>query len=351
MSINKIEPELLKKIEHLLFLVLGYFKKNNQGTLQEILEKATFEVSDSEPEYGDTEYTLSLIIPQTLLIDITDNIEDIENEIYMTLNKYNESMEINIRYIRLKAETSDIRSKKNEEEPIFDIISPEDENQIWGDKAAYKVFISHKAEYKDSAKIWKEKLSFYGISSFVAHEDIDPVKMWPQEIEKALLSMDAFVALITEGFNKSCWTNQEIGFAYARKVKIVPIRFPKDPQGFISQIQAFSPKGTEGTAKEIVGILIKETKMLDVYIKAVSHCNSYEHGNILAGILPYILELSDDQAQRLVDAFNNSYQARESYGLNGSKPSAYGHGLPFHLERITNQTYILKDGKIELEKE
>ncbi len=351
MSVNKIEPELLKKIKHLLSLALGYFEKNNQGTLQEILEKATFEVSDYESEYEDTAYTLSLIIPQALLIDITDTIEDVESEIYITLNKYNESKEINIRCIRLKAETSNIRSKKNEEEPTFDIISPEDENKIWGDKAAYKVFISHEAIQKNYAKFWKEKLSFYGISSFVAHEDIEPTKIWQREIEKALLSMDAFVALITEGFNKSYWTNQEIGFACARKVTVILVKIHEPPKGFINEIQAFSPKDIEETVKEIVKILIKETKMLDAYIKAMENCKRYKDGNTLAEILPYILKLSDDQAKRLLDAFNKNYQINECHGFNGSNPSRHGHGLPYYLEKITKQTYILKNRKIELKKE
>ncbi len=50
----------------------------------------------------------------------------------------------------------------------------------------YKVFISHVSKYKESASNLKMMLEPYGISAFVAHEDIKPTKEWEVEIEKAL---------------------------------------------------------------------------------------------------------------------------------------------------------------------
>jgi hypothetical protein len=50
--------------------------------------------------------------------------------------------------------------------------------------------------------------------------------------------MDAFLAIHTEGFSKSVWTQQEIGFAGARGVKIISFKMGEDPTGFISKHQA-----------------------------------------------------------------------------------------------------------------
>ena len=43
----------------------------------------------------------------------------------------------------------------------------------------------------------------YGISAFVAHEDIKPTKEWEVKIEKALFSMNALCSILTPEFNKS----------------------------------------------------------------------------------------------------------------------------------------------------
>ena len=91
-------------------------------------------------------------------------------------------------------------------------------------------------------KILKE----YGISSFVAHKDIEPTKEWQDEIEKALFSMDALAAILTPKFDESKWTDQEIGVAVGRDVLIIPIRKGMDPYGFIGKYQ-----GMQGDGKTI----------------------------------------------------------------------------------------------------
>jgi hypothetical protein len=51
-------------------------------------------------------------------------------------------------------------------------------------------------------------LRSFGVSAFVAHENIEPTK-WQDEIEKALLSMNALAAILMPGFHESKWTDQE----------------------------------------------------------------------------------------------------------------------------------------------
>jgi hypothetical protein len=89
-------------------------------------------------------------------------------------------------------------------------------------------------------------LEEYGISSFVAHEDIEPTKEWQEEIEKALFSMDALAAILTSKFNDSKWTDQEVGVAVGRGSLIIPIRKGMDPYGFIGKYQ-----GMQGDGKTI----------------------------------------------------------------------------------------------------
>jgi hypothetical protein len=160
--------------------------------------------------------------------------------------------------------------------------------------------------------------------------------------------MDGFVALMTEGFHESDWTDQEVGVAFGRGLPIIIIKLGKDPYGFIGKFQALSCSWDKA-AKEIVKILINQDRMLNSYIEAVQDCQSFDHGNVLAEILPFIDKLSQQQVSRLVSAFKENGQVRDSYGFNGKKPNYYGMGLAFHLSRVTGQAYKLSYSGLEIE--
>ena len=107
----------------------------------------------------------------------------------------------------------------------------------------YKVFISHLSKFKSSASNLKLMLEPYGISAFVAHEDIKPSKEWEVEIEKALFSMNALCAILTPDFNKSSWCDQECGYAFGRNVLTIPIDKGLLPYGMFGKIQAIKSEG------------------------------------------------------------------------------------------------------------
>lgn len=107
----------------------------------------------------------------------------------------------------------------------------------------YKVFISHVSKYKESASNLKLMLEPYGISAFVAHEDIKPSKEWEVEIEKALFSMNALCAILTPDYNESSWCDQECGYALGRNVLTIPIEKGQLPYGMFGKIQAIKSEG------------------------------------------------------------------------------------------------------------
>ena len=63
-----------------------------------------------------------------------------------------------------------------------------------------------------------DALCAYGISPFVAHDTIVPMKTWQLEIEKGLETMEVMLAFLTDDFHQSTWTNQEIGYALGKSV-------------------------------------------------------------------------------------------------------------------------------------
>lgn len=70
-----------------------------------------------------------------------------------------------------------------------------------------RVFISHRDTHKKLAHDLAEELEAFGCSGFVAHDTIEPDTEWQQEIEKGLATMEVMVALITDDFFESVWTN------------------------------------------------------------------------------------------------------------------------------------------------
>ena len=140
----------------------------------------------------------------------------------------------------------------------------------WADITAFRLFVSHLAVHKDRALRMKEALDPHKISCFVAHEDIVPTLAWQEQIERALFSMDAMLAIHTTGFSGSVWTQQEIGVAIGRGVKIISLKMDEDPKGFIGKNQAILRRGrnANGVAEEIVSILINDaqtkTRMAEV---------------------------------------------------------------------------------------
>ena len=77
--------------------------------------------------------------------------------------------------------------------------------------------------------------------------------------------MDVFVSLHTEGFSKSHWCQQEVGYAVARPIPIIPVRFDEIPDGFIQKNQALSrgEKTAEALTEEILEILSTDERVRD----------------------------------------------------------------------------------------
>lgn len=138
---------------------------------------------------------------------------------------------------------------------------------IWSDDKFLRAFISHLSKDKLIATRLRDALAIFGISGFVAHEDIEPTQEWQVQIERALQNMEVFISIHTDKFSESVWTQQEIGFAVARGIKVIAIRMGEDPKGFISKHQAISRgiKKAEEVAAEIDILLLKDERTRSRY--------------------------------------------------------------------------------------
>lgn len=145
----------------------------------------------------------------------------------------------------------------------------------WEDETGLKAFISHRSNIKDSAHRLKNSLKSHNISGFVAHDDIAPAREWQEQIEKALNTMDIFISIHCKDYSQSEWCQQEMGFAIARNVDIIPIKGKTKngdilPNGFAGKIQAMTPKNLNDLTNKIVNTVRESKKIGKLYNTSIN---------------------------------------------------------------------------------
>lgn len=167
-----------------------------------------------------------------------------------------------------------------------------------------RVFVSHLAKNRRKMTQLKLALDGWGASCFIAHEDIEPSREWQTEIEAALATMDAMVAVIEPGFRDSAWTDQEVGHALGRGVEVVPVLIGIDPHGFIAKIQGVPAKDRRPSvvAEDIALALLRRPRhrkaMLPGIIRFVVSASSDERR---ARIRRVDRVIADDQMKALLE--------------------------------------------------
>lgn len=198
--------------------------------------------------------------------------------------------------------------------------TPPTEPRFWV-PGELRLFISHVSEQKELASSIAEELHAYGVSGFVAHEDIEPTKEWENEIILALNTMDAFLALLTPGFETSRWTGQEIGVAIGRGVLVVPVRLGLDPYGFIGRYQALSAltKKPATIAAEAVRVLathqLTRLRMAHGLVAAFERSDSFESARARTNRLRLATVMPQALRERVRKAVRENSQIRLAWGV------------------------------------
>lgn len=225
-------------------------------------------------------------------------------------------------------------------------VNDNDKERIWGE-GFLRVFVSHASKHKEVVSDLKSCLHKFGMSAFVAHEDIEPTREWQKEIRRALFSMDILIALLTDDFKNSQWTDQEIGVAVGRKIPIVSIRNGKDPYGFIRDFQAISGADHPSQwANTFFELALKNSDLssqaVDAFILGVERVTEYsEADHLVKTFLPKIEKLTSTQHSNLLKAFNNNNQVFEAFKY---KP----FDVPEELCRITGFEHsYTQNGKLD----
>lgn len=345
--------ELAANIERYLAALSKLYAQEGKRHLQEIIVNAQVRVHEvwsyDSWDGGMFGHALYLIVPESLFLKSVKQKDEVQNEIKEGINEIHNVRDEFIDSVFIEMDVPDDANWRQGSGLLLvgkRDVSSETVKQIWGN-SGFRLFLSHKTSIKRETAKLKHSLNLFGIAAFVAHEDINPTRAWQDEIENALASMDGFIALMTEDFHDSNWTDQEVGYAFARGVPILAVRLGLDPYGFIAKFQAVSTDWVNA-AVDIAKIFIKHDRAFSAYVNALRQCQDWNSANILAKVLPGLENLTTKQMDELVAAYNETSELRGSWGFNGGRPQMYGLGLVYYLNLHGEHRFRTADDRIEV---
>ena len=122
-------------------------------------------------------------------------------------------------------------------------------------------FISYSIKDKNIAGKIRDILVNHDFEAFLAHRDIPISEEWRKDILKHLESCSILLAICTSNYEYSAWGNQEVGIAFEKGRKIIPLfkqGTNKSRFGFLEAIQGAPNDFTEDNLDKIVSEVIEK---------------------------------------------------------------------------------------------
>lgn len=332
-----MSEEFFQPTETVVESLIQLFKHQNKLETVNLLENA--EASIEETEYdnwdGGTYYfKLSLRIPLKLFAGLESRVDQFEEAIAKKITTIlRDTGNHHLSRVEIAPILANPATSKSAPKPTADDVS-----RIW-QPDCLKLFLSHVSAHKKAISSLKDELKIYGISGFVAHEDIEPTKEWENEIFLALNSANALAAFLTPDFTDSKWTDQEVGIALGRGMLVIPIGLGIDPYGFMAGKQAMpgSFENIEKLATGLIDILLKHhstselmhVSLVTFFEKAISFDNAMKVSKMAIRTNNF----TQGQLSRIQKACENNNQVAKAYGVP-ERIDAYLNKQGFKTEAI-----------------
>ena len=344
------------KVDSYLATLNRLYERSDDTLLREVVVNGAVSIHEgwdydnwNGGTYG---HAITLTVSEDLYLRIIDKKEDIRGRIATDLNKLNSSQNEHVSEVFIEMEPAgndNWREQTGVYRPhtIAPSIAPDALQRIWGMEHV-RVFLSHKSSVKRDVAALKAAFSvFCGVTSFVAHEDIEPTEEWQREIELALFSMDALVALLSEDFHDSNWTDQEVGVAIGRGVPLIAVRLGRDPYGLMGKNQGLGGcnwSDLKDLAAKVFALLHKrlpdKSRLFECALAAYAGSTSFADSAWKVKHLLSVFEtLSSDQVRRLFEAYQtNSQNAYSFSGMDLLKPL---------LEKWTGEKWVVHKNRLK----
>ena len=348
---------LPQKVPEYLNYLAKLYQDQKEELLCKVLKSASIRIKEGTNydnlDGGCDGHSIHLFIPESLLIQIDrdDLREAFSRKISKSINKFfnsigNEFID-SVHFDILSSSDSKKAIKINQRNGYKEY----EANHIW-QKGYIKLFITHRDVYKKNVSRLSHELKKHGVSCFVAHDNIEPMREWQKEIETGLFTMDALLVYLTDDISESDWIDQETGVAIGREVPIIPLKMQKkNPYGLISKYQAIkwrnSQDGIKENAKFIFEKLVKKLPaqiIEDAIIERFTTVSSFSQTSfVLKNLFPIIQVLDQSKIQNIINAFEKNNQIHDS--------TIAIDFLPNFLYQKTGEKYHIKDNKLHKDNE
>lgn len=208
-----------------------------------------------------------------------------------------------------------------------------------------RVFISHRNPHRAAAHHLAGALEEFGFSCFVAHETIPANEEWRRTIVNGLETMEVMLAFITDDFDGSVWTMQELGYALGRGIPVISLKLEtRDPPGFISERQALrgslhDPGASAGDLFRLLADAVGrkeriQSALVTAFVESESFIDARDRFDTMNRL---VVKLTDAELQLIVDGyFRNNQLYRSAYLGN------YYRRLAEFLERTTDRKFTIQ---------
>ena len=325
------------KVDSYLAILNRLYERKDEVVLREIVVNGIVSIHE-EWDYdnwngGTFGHAITFTVLEDLFVKVMEYKNDLQDRIEADINKLVNIQDEHISAVFIEMAppaSNDWRMHTGVYRPHIPAVSIPAEalQRIWNTQHV-RIFLSHKSSVKEKVSSLKFSLARCGIAAFVAHEDIEPTEEWQIEIERALFSMDALVALLTEDYHDSKWTDQEVGAALGRGVPQISIRLGLDPYGLMGKKQGLGGcdwSDTNKMAAKIFQLLYKllpdKSRLFECALSAYATSESFA---LSAWKIEHLLSLFDtlssDQVMRVVETYRKNSQNRNSFkGMNILQP-------------------------------
>jgi hypothetical protein len=327
---TKPKHELPGRLEPMLATVSEYLAVKKDDLLQRILVNSHYSVHEGWSydnwDGGTWGHAVTFHVPRSLFPELIGQVDQLSERLCKAINEVNSVQNEFVEKVFFELEagkSGDWRTASGAMLPrdsAGSVLIAHADAGPWATNQ-FRLFLSHVSAAKIAANKLKKDFAWYGVSAFVAHEDIEPTAVWQREIERALATMQSMLAMATPGFRSSYWCQQEVGWALGRGVPIIGLRAGEDPPAFIAANQALSadPAKHAETAKGIVKLLAREPRtssvVREILVSRIEEAESWEILRELIDCIVGISEVPPEQLERLERACATNRHLGTSHSL------------------------------------
>ncbi len=201
--------------------------------------------------------------------------------------------------------------------------------------ACPRAFISYSTRDRIAAAQIRDALAEVGFRCFVAHDDLLVSEEWRDRIIEELRACELFIPLLSAAFKSSEWTSQEVGFAVAREIPIIPLLLDGTvPYGFIRNFQGRAVEATSLKVEMILVPLAKRNLRLaaPAMILRVREVGSFDAAEFaMEQLTPFLGSLTPTEVEHLADAIANNGQVWNSGGCRTVHIPAFFNAAEAHI--------------------